>query len=374
MLARDGGTSRRMASLDLLRLVAALAVVSFHYLFRGATADGFLDRGYPAAAPYAIYGYLGVDLFFLISGFVIAWSAEGRTWRDFAAARFARLYPGYLVCMTATFAVLWLAADPRLPVTMLSYAANLTMVAPAFHQPFMDGVYWSIVLELAFYGWVALLIFAGVFQRWKLPLAALWLAIAAANEFFIGSGALRHLFLTEYAGFFTVGILAEHMVRKGGSAECWLLSVAAFLLSCNTLRVTQGWMLAHYGVAPSFAGLLTANIVIHAVFAGAIMVRGLIAPSRAVLLLGGLTYPLYLLHQNAGYLALNALTPRVGAPAALGLVLAGALALSFLVCRFIEQPLRKPLRQRALALLDRLPVMRAARPGGKRLITYRAAE
>jgi len=80
----------RLASLDLLRLVAALAVVLFHYLFRGGIT-GDLDVEYAAAAPFAIYGYLGVSLFFLISGFVIAWSAEGRTWQEFAVARFARL-------------------------------------------------------------------------------------------------------------------------------------------------------------------------------------------------------------------------------------------------------------------------------------------
>ena len=52
----------RLASLDLLRLVAALAVVLFHYLFRGAIA-GDLDVGYAAAAPFAIYGYLGSACF-----------------------------------------------------------------------------------------------------------------------------------------------------------------------------------------------------------------------------------------------------------------------------------------------------------------------
>ena len=83
-----------IATLDLLRLVAALAVVAFHYLFRGAAAGGYLAEGYPEAAPFAIYGYLGVNLFFLISGFVIAWSAQGRSWESFAVARFAQALSG----------------------------------------------------------------------------------------------------------------------------------------------------------------------------------------------------------------------------------------------------------------------------------------
>ena len=43
-----------IATLDLLRLFAALAVVLFHYLFRGAAAEGYLSQGYPEAAPYAL--------------------------------------------------------------------------------------------------------------------------------------------------------------------------------------------------------------------------------------------------------------------------------------------------------------------------------
>ena len=105
-----GRKFERMGSLDLLRLIAALSVLCFHYLFRASIAPPVLVHGYPEVAPFAMYGYLGVNLFFLISGFVIAWSAEGRSWTEFAAARFARLYPGFLVCMTASFIVQSLAA------------------------------------------------------------------------------------------------------------------------------------------------------------------------------------------------------------------------------------------------------------------------
>jgi peptidoglycan/LPS O-acetylase OafA/YrhL len=343
-----------MASLDLLRLVAALSVMAFHYLFRGAAADGFLISGYPSAAPAAVFGYLGVNLFFLISGFVIAWSAEGRSWRDFAVARFARLYPGYLVCMTVTFAVLWLARDPRLPADLPDYIANLPMFAPALGQPFMDGVYWSIVLEIVFYGWVALLLMTGLFQRRRLAVIAAWLAISAANEFVLKSGALRMALLTEYAPFFAGGMLAQHMVSKGRSVEAAVLALAAFLLACDTLTVTRDWMQVHYGVSLSPARLLGANLVIHALFAAAVLLRRRIAPTPFIVLLGGLTYPLYLLHQNVGYLALNALGPHLGRWPAVVLVAGLMLAAAWLVCRFVETPVRKPLIRISTAALDRI--------------------
>jgi peptidoglycan/LPS O-acetylase OafA/YrhL len=343
----------RMASLDLLRLVAALSVLAFHYLFRGAASDSFLDAGYPSAAPIAIFGYLGVNLFFLISGFVIAWSAEGKSWRDFAVARFARLYPGYLVCMTATFAMLLLARDPRLPADLAGYIANLLMLAPALGHPFMDGVYWSIVLEIVFYGWIALLLMTGLFQRRRLPVIAAWLAISAANEFVLNSGALRMALLTEYAPFFAGGMLAQHLVAKGRSIEAMVLALAALLLSCDTLTVTRDWMQAHYGVSLSLAQLLGANIVIHTLFIAAVFLRRRIAPTPFIMLLGGLTYPLYLLHQNVGYLALNALAPHLGRWLALALVTGAMLTAAWLVCRFVETPVRKPLIRVLTAAVDR---------------------
>jgi hypothetical protein len=93
----------RVETLDLLRLFAALAVVAYHYTFRGFAADDMTWVHVDAVVPVTKYGYLGVQLFFVISGFVIAYSAEGRNARQFFIARAARLYPGFLACMTITF-------------------------------------------------------------------------------------------------------------------------------------------------------------------------------------------------------------------------------------------------------------------------------
>jgi peptidoglycan/LPS O-acetylase OafA/YrhL len=344
-----------MASLDLLRLLAALAVVFFHYCFRGKIA-GDLDDGYPAAEPFAMYGYLGVNLFFLISGFVISWSAEGRHWQEFSIARFVRLYPGFLVCMTATFVVLMIARDARFPTDLLTYAANLSMFAPAFGRLAMDGVYWSIMLEIVFYGWLAALIFVGVYPRRRLTIVAIWLAISALNEIFVGSAALRIVLVTAFAPFFASGILAYHLISRGCSPGVLALLAASFLLSCRTIVFSQNWMMTHLGAAPSYPQLVAANIAIHVIFVGAIMLRSVLRPSTTMLMLGGLTYPLYLLHQFVGYILLNALAPHVGNHAAVILVLVGMFIASFLVWHFIEMPVRKPLMQRLMTIMSRLTV------------------
>ncbi|CCV15073.1 acyltransferase [Mesorhizobium sp. STM 4661] len=338
-----GRKSERMGSLDLLRLVAALAVLFFHYLFHGSYLPPLLANGYPEAGSLAIYGYMGVNLFFLISGFVIAWSAEGRNWTEFAAARFARLYPGFLVCMTASFIVQTLAANPTLPYDPSIWAANLFIVAPAFNRPFVDGVYWSIVMEIIFYGWIAIALFLGVFSRWKLQIVAAWLLISVINETVIHSTALQFVLITQYAPYFAGGILAQHIVAKGSSIEALVLLGAAFLLSCREVASGADWMQANFGFSPSLAQLLAANVVVYGLFGGALLLRRRIAPTPLVLMLGGLTYPLYLLHQEIGTLWLNALSPAVGRWVALAIVLTALLSASFVISFFIEKPIRKPL-------------------------------
>lgn len=92
----------RIDALDCLRFVAVAGVVLFHYGFKGPLEGGASHTALPQLAPFAQYGYLGVSAFFVISGFAIAYSAEGRSAVSFAIARFSRIYPCFLFCMTLT--------------------------------------------------------------------------------------------------------------------------------------------------------------------------------------------------------------------------------------------------------------------------------
>jgi len=65
-------TAERLPGLDALRLFAALAVVAYHGLFRGPHAPWGGGVRFPGLEDFAVYGCLGVDLFFIISGFAIA--------------------------------------------------------------------------------------------------------------------------------------------------------------------------------------------------------------------------------------------------------------------------------------------------------------
>ena len=128
------------------------------------------------------------------------------------------------------------------------------------------------------------------------------------------------------------------------------------------MTVAQAWMQEHYGVSVGLPNLLAANLAMHAMLIAAVTFRGLVSPSPLVLALGGVTYPLYLLHQHIGYVAINALAPTTGKWLAAALVLGAVLVLSYLVWRFVETPSRRRIVKLLTPLLARLQWVRG---GGK---------
>src|ERR1700712_2095652 len=134
----SGAETKRLPGLDGLRLFAAFAVIAYHGLFRGPHSEWAGSLRFSGIEDYAVYGRVGVELFFVISGYVIAWSAQGRDALGFARARLLRLWPAFVVCMTVSAIVQALAHDPNFPVPPQAWIANLAFMPLALHQPFID--------------------------------------------------------------------------------------------------------------------------------------------------------------------------------------------------------------------------------------------
>jgi peptidoglycan/LPS O-acetylase OafA/YrhL len=299
------------------------------------------------------YGYLGVSLFFMISGFVIAYSAEGRAPLEFAAARFARLYPSHAAAVTLTFIVTLTFGAPVFSASFAQYFANLSMFAPLFGQAFMDGAYWSIVLELVFYGWVFVFMALGLFEKSGERIVLCWLLISLVNELFIGAKLLRFLFLTEYSGFFAAGVLIYRLrAGKSGFAAVPLLALS-FAISVQTSLAGLNVIADRYDTALS-GGLAAALVLgIFALFYAATSSAQTWLPLRGLELAGALTYPLYLIHQHIGYIAFTRLQGTMSDEALLALVIAGLVFMAFAVWICVDRPLSKALRARLTALAQR---------------------
>jgi len=342
----------RVEILDLLRLFAVLAVLLFHYDFRGAAADGFTTVSLPDLTPIAKYGYLGVQLFFVISGFVIAYSAEGRTAAGFAIARIARIYPGFVFCMTMTFIATLAIGAPRFEATALGWFANLFIVAPALKQPFMDGAYWSIVYEITFYGWVFVLISTGLFRREIGLIVITWLAISIFNESFLGSLPLRRLLITDQSGFFAAGLLLYEIYRGRWDRTVLLLLALATVTAINEALAGAAWTRDHYHIP--LDNWIVAGACLAAIGAVwlAMRVRRLPLQPSLILAIGGLTYPMYLLHQHIGYMLLSRFEGAATAPQLIAATTLAVMTTSWLIWRYIERPAQMWMKRRLNRGLD----------------------
>lgn len=334
-------SQRRVEVLDLLRLFAVAAVLLFHYGFRGAAADGFTDVALPQLVPFVKYGYFGVQLFFIISGFVIAYSAEGRTATEFAIARVARIYPGFLLCMTITFIVTLAIGAPRIEASLAQWLANLAILSPALKQPFMDGAYWSIVYELTFYGWVFLLLLIGKFRRETELIVVVWIAISIVNETVLHSGALRRLFLTDQSAFFCAGLVLYEIFRGRRDRTILLLLALATAAAISQAFTGAVWLREHYHTEFDSLVIAAACVASVALVALAMNVRRLPLPAGLVLAIGGLTYPLYLLHQHIGYMLLNRFQAAASAPVLIAATALAMVIVSLLIWRLFEKPAQR---------------------------------
>ena len=156
--------NRSLVGLDLIRFAAAAMVVWFHlsyWSWAGSGATARMVRGsvsFPDLAPYASFGWVGVEIFFVLSGLVIAYSAEGKSSGSFALSRFLRLYPAAWICSTMT-AVVLVAADMFSPV---GYIKSMLLWPKG---KWVTGAYWTLGIEMAFYALVFLLLAMKRFDR-----------------------------------------------------------------------------------------------------------------------------------------------------------------------------------------------------------------
>lgn len=343
----------RLLEVDLLRLVAALMVVMTHFMASAGAKDRYsrafgsiFEWGHPMAS-ITYFGQLGVDIFFMISGFVIALSAENRSVQSFLASRAARLLPAFWFCCLLTWVAIKLDPGYR-HVSLDQLAANLLFVARPLGYEFVDGVYWSLVIEVRFYLLVAVLMWWHGMKAFPIFLS-LWLALTVIDMLGVLPSAIRFAAIPQFAPCFVVGG-ALYLVRQGRRVGlAYSLLVGALVLAC--IKATQR-------IPPLFAfqGLAIAIVLLIAA-----AVLWLIATNRTAVfgrpwmaVAGALTFPLYLLHEDLGYLFMRHF-PATGLSwvdnrftiTMLAVML--FLILSYAVVQLVEKPLAPLVRVRLSA-------------------------
>jgi peptidoglycan/LPS O-acetylase OafA/YrhL len=289
--------TKRITELDAMRGIAALLVVLFHLtLSRKEAAYGFE------------LGVTGVDLFFIISGFVILMTVEKtKHWKDFIVSRVSRIYPTYWTCVTLT--ALFLLFTQHIPMLWfaLKYTINMTMFQVYFHIPDIDGPYWTMIIEMLFYIFMLSLLIMKKLHRIEAIGAALLVPVFFYGHYLNGiSPRLMHLLgtylpLINHFPLFYAGILFYKIRFDKPSVFRYVMLGVCFALQLSLFHV--GGRSSGVITETQYVCMLGTYFTLFILYVNNLL--GFIV-NKATLFLGSVSFGLYLVHQ---YLCLNILLP-----------------------------------------------------------------
>ncbi len=266
----------RITNLDLLRGVAALAVCLFHFDYDGAL-------GIPSVSHVLSYGYLGVQMFFVISGFIIPYSMLRSGYRiknikGFLIGRLVRLYPAYIIASVAALSMWYGAAltpnyEGEWPsFSLIQVISNIFLICDFTNTNWLITIAWTLAIEAQFYLLIALFF----------PLA------------FSSNNWIRRLAMALW-------IMAPIMAGKGPTVLTWTALFSLGMIVCQWKSRMIGW--------PEFAIMVTAAFYAHAeVYSPTQSFVGIATMCTIAFLpqikfsrmtkIGVISYSLYLIHNN----------------------------------------------------------------------------
>ena len=323
-----------MIAVDALRGVAALAVVLFHYTTR------FVELYGANSVPTLVFpaGHYGVNLFFIISGFVIFMTLE-RTKHpfDFVVSRFSRLFPAFWVAIALTWTVTQAFGLPGKEVNLSHALLNVFMLHGLLGVPHVDGVYWTLEVELLFYiGMLTLYLWGRLHRVHWVIWALLFLRMAyyvAANQFGVDlSWTLSRLLILKYVPWFALGICVYQSFEPAAGHPQSMRWTMLAALTC--LLLVDGWQLA------ALATLM--SVVVWAAARGSLP----LLEQPVLVFFGTISYTLYLLHENIGWVVQRTVLSQ-GASFDLSIVLAlvVCVALASALTQWVERPAMGAIRK-----------------------------
>ena len=313
----------RIAVIEAMRGFAAISVALFHF---SVQLEG------PVRALFG-YGWLGVDVFFVISGFVIPFSLFGRGYSlrqfpQFLLRRMVRLEPPYLASIALVLAVWSLAAvavglgGDRPEYSWAQVASHLLYAIPLTHYTWISEAYWSLAYEFVFYI-VAGLTFASLIE-WSVEWTVL-LALAIMGALY----PVEHAFDVCIVEFLVGVIVMRIVTGTGDHRRLWF------------------WLAASVAASLAIAGVWVAGAVTAA--AAAILFLRQQEFGGWSLAIGSMSYSLYLTHTSFGILVMQAGKGfDIGLPYQILLMMVAltiAVAFAFVFAQIIERPSMQVSRQ-----------------------------
>ncbi len=331
---------KRYLELDALRGAAALLIVFFHYTL-GKHVSGLFNLGVTA-----------VDLFFLISGFVIFMSINTvSSGKEFVINRVSRLYPTYWFCVTFTFVMILFLKSINFHLnhskdsSITDYMANMTMFQYYFKVPDLDTPYWTMIIEMLFYILILVLYELKLLKHINL-IGCLINVLIISNFFLVKNGYIpnyNHYFpLVNHFALFFGGIIFYKIATNAQNK----LSGYAIIIFC---MITQMIIFKFAGSDPDHINLVQYICMLALLFLTFYIVysRKLkFIVSKPTVFLGKISFALYLIHSYTfrgviGFLQKHHF-PFWIATACITVPL--AILLAYLITEYVEKPFSKKLK------------------------------
>ena len=337
--------AKRVPEIDSLRGIAAIAVCLFHFS---------LYTNNSSWLPFSIlrYGATGVDLFFMISGFVILLSMEVvKSQKEFWFARFKRIMPTYWLSILITLVIYYYLNSNVFRSFFLwnHLLGNILMMQPLFHSGELVGVYWTLYVELCFYVMISIVWKLGLKQYLEKLLWCAWVVMCLVNLLYLYFHASFGLFIplsaefplvTSFA-FFGVGIVFYRIYVAGWKIEKVLLLLAYFLM----IGITQ-FTGGHFNSYLSLPGHLVCNLVFGLLFLLIISKKAGFLNKRWLVYLGTVSYALYLVHDSVGRYALLYLVKTLSIDSAILIALILSIFTAVIITFGYEKPVQRWLAKR----------------------------
>ena len=296
--------------MDGFRAVAIILVIGFHYFSRWTPTINSVNL-YPygnifAKFPLFKYGYVGVELFFIISGFVICLTLfQSNKISEFYWKRFSRLFPTMLLCSLITISIESLLPIKLFQIHLNSLLPSLTFVDPIifskifgsdFHG--VDGSYWSLFIEVKFYIIMSVLYFLSKRNNFSWYFFLLFISVELG--YFVTSllgliklnKLINLLFFIKYLPFFA-----------GGVGFYFLFFDKIKLLYNSIILTSLFFIIINNSINSSINFIeLFFYLLFYLLFYLFIFRRPWLSPFswKPMTMIGAASYSLYLLHQDLG--------------------------------------------------------------------------